>query len=59
MSKEVNNMYKNMDKYLSTAPKDAPANAGLVAKRGATEENLSVVNYVKQIRKLRGELNVK
>ena len=52
-------MYKNMDKYLSTAPKAAPANVGLVAKRGATEENLSVVNYVKQIRKLRGELNVK
>tara|TARA_R110000803_G_scaffold183569_1_gene245918 strand:- start:5756 stop:5935 length:180 start_codon:yes stop_codon:yes gene_type:complete len=59
MSKEVKNMYKNMDKYLSAAPKDTPVSSGLVSKRGATEDNLSVVNYVKQIRKLRGELNAK
>tara|TARA_R110000744_G_scaffold1968_1_gene7734 strand:+ start:754 stop:933 length:180 start_codon:yes stop_codon:yes gene_type:complete len=59
MSKEVKNMYKNMDSYLSAAPEDAPANSGLVPKRGAAKDNLSVVNYVKQIRKLRGELNVK
>ena len=59
MAKEIKNIYKNMDKYLSTTPKDTPVSSGLVSKRGATEDNLSVVNYVKQIRKLRGELNAK
>jgi len=59
MAKEIKDIYKNMDKYLSSTPKDTPVSSGLVSKRGANEDDSSVVNYVKQIRKLRGELNVK
>tara|TARA_B110000902_G_scaffold226757_1_gene265591 strand:+ start:513 stop:692 length:180 start_codon:yes stop_codon:yes gene_type:complete len=59
MSQEIKSIYKNMDAYLGTAPKDASASSGLVSKRGAAKDNSSVVNYMKQIRKMRGELNAK
>lgn len=59
MSKEIQNIYKNMNKYLETAPTDSKSSSGLVPQRGTQADSLSVVNYVKQIRKLRGEMNVK
>tara|TARA_R100001377_G_scaffold9516_1_gene4845 strand:- start:6218 stop:6397 length:180 start_codon:yes stop_codon:yes gene_type:complete len=59
MSKEIQNIYKNMNKYLESTAKDSKISSGLVPQRGAEADSLSVVNYVKQIRKLRGEMNVK
>ena len=59
MSKEIQDIYKNMNKYLEAAPKDSKGSSGLVPQRGTKDDSLSVVNYVKQIRKLRGERNVK
>tara|TARA_R110000764_G_scaffold97488_2_gene181701 strand:+ start:199 stop:378 length:180 start_codon:yes stop_codon:yes gene_type:complete len=59
MSKEIQDIYKNMNKYLEDSPKDSKGSSGLVPQRGTKDDSLSVVNYVKQIRKLRGEMNVK
>ena len=59
MSQEISSMYNKIDKKLSSSPKDSPASSGLISKRGPAKDNSSVVDYVKKIRKMRGELNVK
>jgi hypothetical protein len=60
MSKEIKSMYRNMDKSLNKSPVAKESSSGLLSQRSKpVKEESSVAEYVKQIRKIRGESNAR
>jgi len=53
-------MYRNMDKSLNKSPVAKESSSGLLSQKSKpVKEESSVAEYVKQIRKIRGESNAR